>query len=309
MRAASRVAFVGWFLVFAGGCAAVTGLDSITEQDCAPLCGDAQATKDVTVDVPVSSDSSTPDTSVGADTSTAEAAQDSAAIPDTSTHPDASDTGTKETGADAPVDAPPDAPEGSSPDAPFDSGCGNLNTTTNCSACGDMCAATGTIQTSSSCSGDTNGFGATCSYTCATGNQDCNAANAPNLDGCECHVAGATQAQCCLGTATCPITHDNGLNQASSRFFDCTTYAINPNQVAQDACIAYVGAANSAQCQAYSDAVDAAAPDSWCSGAFTGDCVCWTYAGQYAGTVYDAKAQGAPTPSMCYYGATTTLFN
>ena len=303
MRVASRVAFVGWFLVFAGGCAAVTGLDSISEQDCAPLCGDAQ-TKDVTVDVPSSSDSS-PDTSVGAETAS-EAAQDSSMLQDTSTHPDASDTGAKDTGA--PVDTGVEAPEGSSPDAPFDSGCGNLNTTTNCSACGDKCASTATIETSSSCSGDTNGFSATCSYTCASGYQDCNSANVPNLDGCECHVVGATQADCCLGTGTCPVTHNNGLNQASSRFFDCSTYAANPSQVAQDACIAYVAVANASQCQQYTD-TDTGLPDSWCSGAFTGDCICWTYSGQYAGTLYDAKAQGAPTPSQCYYGPTTTLFN
>ena len=46
----SRLAFVAWFVVSAGGCAAVTGLDRISEQDCAPLCGDAQAAKDVTTD-------------------------------------------------------------------------------------------------------------------------------------------------------------------------------------------------------------------------------------------------------------------
>jgi hypothetical protein len=298
------VAFVAWFVVSAGGCAAITGLDSISEQDCAPNCSDAQATKDVTVDVP-SGDSTAAEASSGMDTGSVEATLDGPGTQDTSKPSEAS---TKDAGMDAPVEAPADAPEGSSPDAPFDSGCGDLNTTTNCSACGDKCASTMTIETTSTCGGDTNGFAATCSYTCASGHQDCNAANAPNLDGCECMVAGATQAQCCLGTASCPITHNNGLNQASSRFFDCDTYAANPSQVADDACIAYVGAANAGQCGPYSDS-DASTVDSWCSGAFTGDCICWTFAGQYAGQVYDAKAQGAPMPSSCYYGQSATLFN
>jgi len=302
VRAASRVAFVAWFVVSAGGCAAITGLDSISEQQCAPNCNDAQTAGDVTADVP-SGDSTAPETSAGSDTGSMDTS-----VTDTSPPADANEASTKESGTDAPPESAPDAPEGSSPDAPFDSGCGDLNKTTNCSACGDECASTLTIETQSTCSGDTNGFGATCSYTCASGYQDCNAANVPNLDGCECHVAGATQANCCLGTASCPITHNNGLNQATSRFFDCDTYAANPSQVADDACIAYVGAANAGQCQPYSD-TDASAPDSWCSGSFTGDCICWTFSGQYAGQVYDAKAQGAPDPSMCYYGQSATLFN
>jgi hypothetical protein len=80
------------------------------------------------------------------------------------------------------------------------------------------------------------------------------------------------------------------------------------SQLAQDACVAYVGAANAAQCQPYSEA-DASLPDSWCSGAFTGDCVCWTYSGQYVGTVFDAKAQGASPPTDCYYGPSSTTFD
>jgi len=306
VRAVPRVAFVAWFVVSAGGCAAITGLDSISEQDCAPNCNDAQAGKDVTVDVP-GIDSTGPETSSGLDTGSAEAAND--ATQDTSKPVDASEAST-EAGADAPADSPV-APEGSSPDAPFDSGCGDLNTTTNCSACGDHCAAVGAVQTSASCPGDTNGFGSTCAYTCATGYLDCNGATSPpNLDGCECHVPGATQSQCCATSGgDCPVQHKNGLGQATSLFYDCVPAGTMNSQLADDACIAYVGAANAAQCQPYSDVIDAAAPDSWCSGAFTGDCICWTFSGQYVGTVYDAKAQGAPTPSMCYYGPTATTFD
>ena len=307
MRAVSRVAFVGWFLVLAGGCAAVTGLDSLSEQDCAPLCGDAQAAKDVTVDVPSGDDSTSPETSPGMETGMLEAAPQ-----DTSPPMDAKETGTKEGGADSPVEAPsdgPTAPEGSAADAPFDSGCGPLNTTTNCSACGDKCAVTSGSVTSVSCPGDSNGFGATCTYTCATGYLDCNGTtNPPDIDGCECHVPGASQSQCCATSGgDCPIQHKNGLGQATSLFYDCVLAGTMNQQLAQDACISYVGAANASQCQPYYSSLDAAAPDSYCSGG--ADCICWTFTGQYAGTVCDAKAIGAPDPTQCYFAPTTGTFN
>jgi hypothetical protein len=307
------VAFVGWFLVFAGGCAAVTGLDSISEQDCAPLCGDAQAAKDVTIDVPAQ-DSTSPDTSMAVETGGAEAGDDGPALPETSTPVDASEAGAKESGTDAPSDSPaevgPDAPFS---DAPFDSGCGNLNTTSNCSACGDKCASTSTSVTSVSCSGSTNGVGATCQYTCATGYLDCDmATNPPDLNGCECHAPGATQAQCCATSGgDCPIQHKNGLGQSTSLFWDCVPAGTMNSLLAQDACIAYVGAAKASQCQPYlSFDDDSGVPDSYCSGGTaTGDCICWAYSGQYAGTVCDAKAIGAPDPTQCYGFPTSGTFN
>ncbi|HEX3343262.1 MAG TPA: hypothetical protein VHS09_01765, partial [Polyangiaceae bacterium] len=133
MRAVSRVAFVAWFVVSAGGCAAITGLDSISEQDCAPNCGDAQGTKDVTVDVPSTGDSTAPDTSTGSDTGIgADTSTDAPGTMDSSKPADGGEAGTKESGADvgvdSPMDAPPDVHE-AGVDAPADSGCGPLTST------------------------------------------------------------------------------------------------------------------------------------------------------------------------------------
>ena len=293
MRAAPRVAFVAWFVVSVGGCAAISGLDSITEQQCAPNCNDAQSNSDVTAP---SGDSTVPETSSGTDTGSGmEAALDTSA-PD-----DANEASTKEAGAEASTDAPvdsPTAPEGSSPDAPFDSGCGDLNTTTNCSACGDKCASTTTIETSSSCSGDTNGFGATCSYTCATGYLDCDqTTNPPDLNGCECHSPGATESNCGNGQngpqGCCPVQHSDGL-PTSSTFYDCnaatsgtTGYTVG---LATDACTQFAG--NQADCGAgeCTNASDAGTGDFVVCGqtSATSECVCWEYMGPNVGKVTTA---------------------
>jgi hypothetical protein len=298
------VAYVSWLFISIGGCAAISGLDSIQEKDCAPLCGDGQAT-DVTVEGSGNDSSSGADTSSGNDTGAGDSRADGSSgdgSGDTGSV-DASESGVMDSGADAP-------PEGSSPDAPFDSGCGDLNTVTNCSACGDKCASTVTVETSSSCSGDTNGFGATCSYTCATGYLDCNGATSPpNVDGCECHVPNATQDQCCATSGgDCPIQHKNGLGQSTSLFYDCVPAGTINSQLAEDACVAYVGTANAGDCGLYGPA-DGGAADSWCSGPATGDCICWTYSGTYMGQVLDPKAQGLNPPSDCYYGPSSETFD
>lgn len=295
MRVASRVAFVAWFVVSAGGCAAITGLDSISEQDCAPHCGDATATQDVTTDV-LSMDSTTPETSPGMDTGSVEATVDSPGTQDTSKPVDASDASTKEGGTDAPADGP-GAPEGSSPDAPFDSGCGDLNTTTNCSACGDKCAPTSTSVTQAGCSGDTNGFGATCSYTCANGYLDCNLGVAPDTDGCECHSPGATQSNCGNGQngpqGCCPVQHSDGLPTGST-FYDCNAATSGTSgytvALATDACTQFTG--NQADCGAgeCTNANDAGTGDFVVCGqtSATSECVCWEYMGPNVGKVTTA---------------------
>jgi hypothetical protein len=315
--AASRLALVSWLAATASGCAAVTGLDGISEEDCAPLCGDAE---DVGVDGPADGAGAadtlrSEDTSKAADRSgevsmAEEAASDGAAPPPAG---DASVTGTREAGSDAPGDAPfeaspadapfeaspADAPFEASPaDAPFDSGCGPLNTVTNCSACTDTCASARTVETSSTCSGDSTGLGATCSYTCASGYQDCNAAGVPDLDGCECHVPGATQAQCCVGTGTCPVAHDNGLNQASSAFFDCEGAGQLSLALATDACAAFTG--DPGQCsEEICESPDGSADGDLvvCSAGSATDCVCWTYQGTNAGYLRDAQM---PPGNGCY---------
>jgi hypothetical protein len=308
VRTATRLTCVSWLAVTAAGCVAVTGLDGISEEDCAPLCGDAE---DVVVDGPADGPGAADrlqslDASNAADRGGEVSMVEDGASESSGPSPtgDASDTGTRESGSDAPGDAPVDAfttdtPVGASTaDAPFDSGCGPLNTVTNCSACTDACASIRTVETSSTCSGDSNGLGATCSYTCASGYQDCNAASVPDLDGCECHVPGATQAQCCVSAGTCPVAHDNGLNQSSSSFFDCQ----GPGQVtlalATDACAAFTG--DPGQCtEEICDSPDGSADGDRvvCSAGSAIDCVCWTYQGTNAGYLRDPQM---PASDGCY---------
>jgi hypothetical protein len=266
-----------------------------------------------------------PDQSSGDDVSTGPETGGPEAAADAGKHDGSTLDAAKEVGVDAPAaeaapEAAADVAQEAAPDAPpdvaaetgggFDSGCGPLNSVLNCSACGDTCAPVSASVTSAACPGAVDGTGATCSYTCATGYLDCDGlTNPPNLNGCECHVPGATPAQCCAASGgDCPVQHHNGLNQTSSIFYDCVPTGTMSAQLAQDACIAYVGAANAVQCQQYTEG-DASVPDSYCSGSFTGDCVCWTYSGVYVGTVFDAQAQGAPDPTQCYYGFTATTFN
>jgi hypothetical protein len=160
----------------------------------------------------------------------------------------------------------------------------------NCSACGDKCASTSTSVTSVNCTGQPNGSGATCQYTCATGYLDCDqSTNPPDLNGCECHSPGATQSQCCTGS--CPIQHNNGLNQGTSLYYDCSTYASSPSQVAHDACTAYAGGSPT-QCSVYGCLGLDGGPNGdqmWCSdGNLQTDCICWTYTGPDQGHLFDS---------------------
>ena len=216
------------------------------------------------------------------------------------------------------MDSGPDVVADTGPDAPpFDSGCGPLNVPANCGACNQAC--TPTNANSASCSGQTDGTGAVCSYACKAQFLDCNKINAPNTDGCECSYSGVSTAPACCADM-CPTKHTDGLvgqsyYPSSPYFYDCATAM--GSQLAQDACGAYVtgrGGSPSTYCQPYAESLDASVPDSWCSAnasgvGFMGDCICWTFSGQYIGTVYDAQAQGAPMPSSCYYGASTVTFN
>ena len=324
-RSVSGLAGLAWLASLAG-CSAIAGLDGIQEQACAPSCGDSGVLPDGTTPA----EGSTADTGAPINDSSvqAEGAQgdDSAALEDTSTpglDSAAQDSGAGKDGASAGAsDAVSDAPPFS--DAPFDSGCGDLNTVVNCSACNDKCAAVDTIQTSASCPGSTNGAGASCQYTCATGHLDCNGpagTNPPNLDGCECAVpAGVTQAQCCAKQGgDCPVAHTNGLSGSTMppameiQFFDCVPTGTMNATLAYDACVAFVGASQASQCQAYGQA-DSGTADSYCNGgnsdtAANGDCICWTFSGPNAGTFLDPAAAGIPSPQNCYYGQTTGTFN
>lgn len=108
--------------------------------------------------------------------------------------------------------------------------CTLLTTTSNCSACGDKCNLTNAA--SATCNGTK------CSYTCNTGDSDCNSSVAPDTDGCEC----ATPA--CCGTS-CETTHNDGVGQS---YYDCDPlYANSPTctysqAAATEACDAYATA-------------------------------------------------------------------
>jgi hypothetical protein len=330
----SRTAVLVWSLVGLGGCSAIAGLDSINEQSCAPNCGDDSG-PNRDLDSP-SGDTTTNDTgsssgSGGGDSSPAD--DSSQGNPDTgSGSGSGGDSSTvDDTGvADAHVndsgqvvDAPP------VDDAPFDAGCGDLNSTSNCGACGIKCGSTAKSQstqnasqccTGTTCPGSTNGAGDSCQYTCTAGNFDCNAINPPNTDGCECSYAGVTNAPSCCADA-CPTKHDDGLvgqsyYPASPYFYDCVGTGQMNSQLAQDACNSYVVARGGAAdyCQPFTDSADATSPDSWCAATspttgFMNDCICWTFSGPYVGQVFDPKAQGASPPADCFSGSSTVTFN
>ncbi|HLK38771.1 MAG TPA: hypothetical protein VKU41_18545 [Polyangiaceae bacterium] len=108
------------------------------------------------------------------------------------------------------------------PAAPNADGCETPSSPSNCGACGRACdKKTGTP----SCTG------ATCRYACNTGHSDCNAATAPDLDGCECATP-----QCC-GTG-CQTTHSNGVGQ---NFYDCLALGTYNALQQLAACVAFTG--------------------------------------------------------------------
>ena len=321
MGKVSLTAAVVWSLLGLAGCSAIAGLDSIQEESCAPNCGDA-ATMDSQAppgDSSMQGDSTQADTSPGTDSTSPDASMpvDSGMV---DTGGGGQDTGVIDTGS-PPFDA----------GAPFDSGCGDLNTTANCSACGDQCAGVGQMQTAAACCsggncpGLTDGQGNSCTYTCATGYLDCDGlagTNPPNTNGCECHAPNATASQCCSGT--CPVPHVTGLVGQSyyptnENFYDCVPAGMMNLQLAQDACNAYVtarGGTGAANCAPFgptdggpADSVCAIASTncgSACTG-FLGDCICWTSAGTYQGQVLDPVANGLN--NQCYYGQSSLTFH
>jgi hypothetical protein len=306
MRRVSRLTFVGWLIVSAGGCAAVTGLDSLQEQDCAPNCGtDAQPGQDVTVadqgpgdDSPATSDQST-----GND-GTSQGEGSSSGGPESSTGDaphDAPAEAAKEGGAqDTGTDAPPDAPKETGP--VVDSGCGPTNTLQNCGACGQACSTGGTNGVKTNGAGCT---GTTCLYQCNTGFLDCNASVGYDPDGCECDTSLASSAACC-GTA-CPIAHIVGQNlqdaAASENFYDCTPSGTYTSGLASAACAAFFGTPGdcTAPGECSNTVTDAGTGDFVVCGYVTlNDCVCWEYQGPNVGKVTTAMGQGG-----CYCPGST----
>jgi hypothetical protein len=262
------------------GCGALSGLDSIQESVCAPNCdpeGGEDATFESDEDGAVGANADHEAPGATRDDSTAEASMEAG-----------SEGWTTEGTADA----------------PGETGCGALNVTANCSACGMMCAPAVSNVTSAQCVGRSDGTGATCQYTCTTGWLDCNATKSPpDTDGCECNAPSAQPSDCCNGG--CPIAHDNGLNNATSTFYECST---SPAVIALDACAAFTG--DVSQCSdAYQcdDAADGGVADYLvCSDGSLTDCICWDYAGLYAGRVHDSKK---PFPSCDCASSTDPTYN
>jgi hypothetical protein len=330
----SRTAVVAWTLVTLGGCASITGLGDITEQNCAPNCDGGN---DVTVGEggeesgsssgvsgsssgsggETGSSSGSSGSSSGVSGSSSGSSGGSSGSSGSSSGSSGGSSGSASSSGSSSggmMEAGPDAP-------PFDSGCGPLNVPTNCGACNQACTATN--ANSATCSGQVDGTGAVCGYACKANFLDCNKINPPNLDGCECPYSGVTTAPNCCAEA-CPTKHTDGLvNQTyyppSPYFYDCVLPATMNSQLAQDACNAYVvgrgGAAN--YCLQFGPS-DGGPPDSWCAATctnpttctgFMNDCICWTFSGTYQGTVLDPQALGIPMPQMCYTGGSSGTFN
>ncbi len=149
------------------------------------------------------------------------------------------------------------------PTAPVaDNGC-EISTTTsvsNCGGCNNVCT-TAANNTARSCVEP-----GTCQYTCATNRQDCNAATAPNLDGCECEGGG------CCGTG-CQTKHDNGTGQ---NWYDCVALDTFDITQAKAACNA-LGLASCYETQCSTDGASGVI----CAKS-TDQCACWQYAASNA---------------------------
>jgi hypothetical protein len=147
-----------------------------------------------------------------------------------------------------------------------------ITTPTNCSQCGTKCD---TVTGAPACPS-----GTTCIYACNQGRQDCNAASAPDTDGCEC-----TGTACC-GSA-CQTAHKSGLTSPAT-YYDCNATGVSQNQ-AKSAC-GSSGGNNCAVSTVCCGAVNAIGlclgqSDSSVCGAVGGSCYCWQYSGTNQGTV------------------------
>jgi hypothetical protein len=184
-------------------------------------------------------------------------------------------TGSSSGGADSSSEAPGPgqdaAPDGSTV---AESGCGPLDTTANCSACGAACDTT--HSTGATCNGTT------CLYSgCSSGYSDCNKA-APDTNGCECATPG-----CC--NSQCQTVHTNGVGQS---FYDCNPVQTHTLTSAIEACLAYAqtvgGNANDCVggwgCPPGSTSVVAVCYAAQ-GGTVNCDNYCWTYVGPTSGDV------------------------
>lgn len=276
MRPIRLLTSLAIFAATAAGCAAISGLDQLEKIDCTVDCEAGGATNDATNDVTIGdarNDIGMNDVAV--DSTDLDAGIDTGVDSATDSATDARD-GAVDAPGDSPADAPPDAP-------PVDGGCGPTNTATNCGACGNACNTT--TNTVRACGGGTS-----CLYTCNSGRADCNAATAPNLDGCECATTT------CCGTA-CQTQHDNGLGNT---FYDCVASGTYNVAQATEACVAFTN--DAAQCNANffctAGADGGVIAQLVCSDTSPTACACWTYSGVAVGHVANSGLTG-PLNCQC----------
>lgn len=158
--------------------------------------------------------------------------------------------------------------------------------TSSCGACMQAC---NTLTGAAKCDGTS------CSYNCNAGRIDCNAATAPDTDGCECATPG-----CCDGA--CQTTHSNGTGQS---FYDCNAPGTHTAAAAAAACVAFGGGSSCKTSSVCCGGLSAlglclATTDNSVCGSAGGTCHCWQYSGTNPGTVQNGcsatcGAGGDPT--------------
>jgi hypothetical protein len=155
-----------------------------------------------------------------------------------------------------------------------------LDTATNCGACGATCDSSQSIGPSCN--------EGNCTYSsCQTGFMDCDA-TPPNSNGCECPTATAAfeGTPGCCGSG-CQSQHNNGLGQL---FYDCTKLGTHNEQQASAACTAYAMSkgGSSANCTSYtcgsSSQVSIVCSDALGTSMFP--CYCWGFGGSETGHAY-----------------------
>jgi hypothetical protein len=154
-----------------------------------------------------------------------------------------------------------------------DGGCGPTTSITSCGACGVTCD---TLTGTPHCDGHS------CLYACSAGLSDCNAAQAPDTDGCEC----ATPA--CCGTA-CQTIHSDGVGGS---FYDCMPLSTYTQHEAVAACAEHAGSPSFcgvAACSGSQAVCDFGSP--------LPDCTCWGYDRSIAGHVVTAQSCRCPLSS------------
>jgi hypothetical protein len=158
------------------------------------------------------------------------------------------------------------------PNGNFDGCESSQSSTSSCGGCHQACS---TITGAARCDGTT------CSYTCNAGRVDCNAATAPDTDGCECATPG------CCSSGACQTIHSNGTGQ---NFYDCNAPATHTAAAAAAACGAFGGGSSCKTSSVCCGGLSAlglclGTTDSSVCGSAGGTCHCWQYSGTNPGTV------------------------